>query len=158
VQLVIFLHTFTAPCMCPKIDVMERECKKLEVGRDLNKAPGRQDSYRNVTTERRQKGVIGKYSVLTSPVATDHRRSETCQNELGNPATLDAPPGTRAVFLCIQSARGALWHRAPLPRKLRLSTARRSARRATRAHLPKLIKDYYCGSVSGGRSVLRAAN
>jgi hypothetical protein len=24
--------------MCPKIDVMERECKKLEVGRDLNKA------------------------------------------------------------------------------------------------------------------------
>jgi hypothetical protein len=37
VQLIIFLHTFTAPCMCPKIDVMERECKKLEVGRDLNK-------------------------------------------------------------------------------------------------------------------------
>jgi hypothetical protein len=31
VQLVIFLHTFTAPCMCPKIDVMERECKKLEL-------------------------------------------------------------------------------------------------------------------------------
>jgi hypothetical protein len=24
--------------MCPKIDVMERECKKLEVGRNLNKA------------------------------------------------------------------------------------------------------------------------
>jgi hypothetical protein len=24
--------------MCPKIDVMERECKKLEVGNDLNKA------------------------------------------------------------------------------------------------------------------------
>jgi hypothetical protein len=23
--------------MCPKIDVMERECKKLEVGRHLNK-------------------------------------------------------------------------------------------------------------------------
>jgi hypothetical protein len=37
VQLVIFLHTFTAPCMCPKIDVMERECKKLEFGGDLNR-------------------------------------------------------------------------------------------------------------------------
>jgi hypothetical protein len=24
--------------MCPKIDVMERECKKLKIGRDLNKA------------------------------------------------------------------------------------------------------------------------
>jgi hypothetical protein len=24
--------------MCPKIDVMERECKKLELWRDLNKA------------------------------------------------------------------------------------------------------------------------
>jgi hypothetical protein len=24
--------------MCPKIDVIERECKNLEVGRDLNKA------------------------------------------------------------------------------------------------------------------------
>jgi hypothetical protein len=27
--------------MCPKINVMERECKKLEVGRDLNKALAR---------------------------------------------------------------------------------------------------------------------
>jgi hypothetical protein len=35
-QLVIFLHIFTAPCMCPKIDMMERECKKLEFEGDLN--------------------------------------------------------------------------------------------------------------------------
>jgi hypothetical protein len=25
--------------MCPKIDMMERECKKLEFGGDLNKTP-----------------------------------------------------------------------------------------------------------------------
>jgi hypothetical protein len=37
VQLVIFLHTFTASCICPKIDVMERVCKKLEFGGDLNR-------------------------------------------------------------------------------------------------------------------------
>ena len=38
VQLIIFLPTFNTPCMCPKIDVMEREWKNLEFWWDLNKA------------------------------------------------------------------------------------------------------------------------
>jgi hypothetical protein len=37
-QLVIFLSIFNAPCMCPKIDVMKRECKNLEFEEYLNKA------------------------------------------------------------------------------------------------------------------------